>query len=231
MKRLKNHYACWGLFHDWDEARADFQRRAVLEIRAGKPSVLAPLPPEMLAEQPEALVVMMNPGSSAPKPGFGSREHEFQLVPTKPDAVQYRIMRVMEAVGLTHVRVVNLSDVRAARSADLFALISNGATHADLGCVFAEANAAIGTDVLGAPLVICAWGLDKRLASLAFEAQAWVDAQGVATAGCRSDEETGFPAWRYPKPVRNWELARAWLESVTEQLLALYASTSNPAQS
>ena len=230
MPRVNRRYACWGLFHDWDDACADFRRRAVLEIHASNQPASAPRPLEALAKQPDALVVMMNPGSSAPRPGFGSRASASQLVPTKPDAVQYRIMHVMSTVGFTHVRVVNLADVRAAKSADLYALIDAGASRADLGAVFAQANAAISTDVLRAPIVICAWGLDQRLTPLAREAQAWIDAQGVATVGWRDDDVTDSPAWRYPKPVRNWSLAREWLERVTTQITALRASTPTPAR-
>ncbi|HEU4622178.1 MAG TPA: hypothetical protein VFS42_08125 [Burkholderiaceae bacterium] len=209
-------YVCWGLFHDWDDARADFRRRAVLEIHAMDRPATTPQPMSALSTRPDAVVVMMNPGSSAPRPGFEGREWTNQLVPAKPDAVQYQVMRLMGLARWTHVRVVNLADIRAAKSADLYALIESGASEHDLGAIFANANAAVTPDVARAEHVVCAWGLDRRLAPLARQAQAWIDASGATTMGWRADAD--FPAWRYPKPVGNWNLAVEWLERVSGQL-------------
>ncbi|HBF37965.1 MAG TPA: hypothetical protein DDW50_11650 [Firmicutes bacterium] len=77
---------------------------------------------------PDALFVMMNPGSSAPL-DFGVELPEYYIndiietgevkvkwVLAKPDITQYQVMRVMVAKGWRYVRVINLSDIREPKS-------------------------------------------------------------------------------------------------------------------
>lgn len=219
-------YACWGLFHDWDPIRSDFRRRLVLEIaRSDHPSAEV-RDDSSLDRRPDAVVVMMNPGASAPKPGFGTSAFEGRLVPAKPDAVQYQVMRLMGRAGWQHVRVVNLSDVRAAKSADLYALIERGASTRELGALFAEATHILPERIVTAPTVVCAWGVDKRLALLADEAHRWLVARSTHVLGWASSEAR-FAAYRYPKPVGNWALAVEWLTQLTAQAAA--ASAHRPA--
>lgn len=95
--------------------------RNVLEIVA-KPIAAADI--RMLPTQkPDAIFVMMNPGSSQPLVEVDYRlkaeqigELAINLVPTKPDTTQYQVMRVMECCQLRHVRVLNLSDLRCTKS-------------------------------------------------------------------------------------------------------------------
>lgn len=205
-------YRCTGLFYDWREDRADFAKRAILDIfhdAAATPTADA---------APDAVVVMMNPGSSAPLPGYGGRECEGERVPAKPDAVQYQVMRLMGAAGWRHARVVNLADLRAARSADLYALIAAGAGDAELGAMFAGASRVTAAQAVNARTVICAWGMDRRLAPYAERAQAWLEARGIAPLGVRA--ASTFPAYRYPKPVGNWRMAVEWLAALTAQARA-----------
>lgn len=203
-------FRCTGLFYDWRADRADFAKRAILEIfRDSQPT---PGPDS----RPEVVVVMMNPGSSAPLAGYCQPEFAGQRVSAKPDAVQYQVMRLMAAAGWQHARVVNLADVRAAKSADLYALIEAGATRADLGAMFAGASCVPTAAAVSAPRVICAWGMDKRLAPYAREAQAWLDAQGIVPLGVQA--ASTFPAYRYPKPVGNWNMALEWLATLKAQV-------------
>jgi hypothetical protein len=72
---------------------------------------------------PDAVFIMMNPGSSRPLNGEGnivSYENvgllKVSLVPTKPDITQYQLMRVMRYFKWKHVRVLNLSDLRDPKS-------------------------------------------------------------------------------------------------------------------
>ncbi len=202
-------FSCTGLYYDWRADRADFAKRAILEIfRDGTTTPDA-------SSIPDAVVVMMNPGSSAPLAGYCSPEFAGRRVPAKPDAVQYQVMRLMAAAGWQHARIVNLADVRAAKSADLYALIEAGATRADLGAMFAGASDVPTEAAVTAPRVICAWGMDKRLAPYAREAQAWLDARGIVPLGIRA--ESSFPAYRYPKPVGNWNMALEWLATLKAQ--------------
>jgi hypothetical protein len=72
---------------------------------------------------PDAILVMMNPGSSKPLNKNtniisyeNSRNLNISLVPTKPDTTQYQIMRVMHYCKWGHVRVLNISDMRDPKS-------------------------------------------------------------------------------------------------------------------
>lgn len=69
---------------------------------------------------PDLLVIMMNPGSSAP---LNEGESLDQLVLAKPDATQDQIMRVMDAAEFNFARVINLSDVRTPKSKELQAFL------------------------------------------------------------------------------------------------------------
>ena len=105
-------YRCTGTYYGWVDADQDFSKRATLDIlREG--DAVAP------KDSPNAVVVMMNPGSSAPLQGYAGRQSEGVAVPAMPDKVQYQIMRLMAAADWSHVRIVNLADIRAASSADL----------------------------------------------------------------------------------------------------------------
>lgn len=91
--------------------------RSVLEIVAKheKPSDIQGL----LEASPDAIFIMMNPGSSRPLVEVNNLISEYSinqlvvsLVPTKPDTTQYQVMRVMHYCGWKHVRVLNISDMR-----------------------------------------------------------------------------------------------------------------------
>jgi hypothetical protein len=73
--------------------------------------------------KPDAVFIMMNPGSSRPLIDVDNRIHAkaihelpISLVPTKPDTTQYQVMRVMHYCEWRHVRVLNLSDLRCPKS-------------------------------------------------------------------------------------------------------------------
>ena len=72
---------------------------------------------------PDAICIMMNPGSSVPleeTSHFVSEKEigdlKISLVPTKPDTTQYQVMRIMHYCGWEHVRVLNISDLRDPKS-------------------------------------------------------------------------------------------------------------------
>ena len=77
--------------------------------------------------RPDAVFIMMNPGSSRPLTEVNNRIHvdaihelPISLVPTKPDTTQYQVMRLMHYCGWRHVRVLNLSDLRCSKSGEFF---------------------------------------------------------------------------------------------------------------
>lgn len=121
-QQLKEIYAILGNFYSVEiAAGVEIQCRNVLEI------VPQPLDFSEIRKWPErkpdAVFVMMNPGSSQPliqvnqHVGLDSiGKIAISLVPTKPDTTQYQVMRVMQRFNLRHVRVLNLSDLRCTKS-------------------------------------------------------------------------------------------------------------------
>lgn len=119
---LKDKFAILGNFYSVEVTPAcRIECRNVLEIVA-KPLVNSKS--DMIAKRkPDAIFVMMNPGSSQPLVEVDYRINateisnlKISLVPTKPDTTQYQVMRVMQRFSLQHVRVLNLSDLRCTKS-------------------------------------------------------------------------------------------------------------------
>ena len=125
-QELKARYDVFGHFYSIKlPRRREVACRSVLEI--AEPSA-APSRSSMLHQRkPDAVFVMMNPGSSRPLVEVDNRIHldaidelPISLVPTKPDTTQYQVMRLMHYCQWRHVRVLNLSDLRCTRSTLFF---------------------------------------------------------------------------------------------------------------
>ncbi len=125
-KELKDKYGIFGHFYSVEIAPNNVvDCRSVLEI------IEKPHAPEKIAvlskRTPEAVFIMMNPGSSRPLTEVSNHitaeaihELPISLVPTKPDTTQYQVMRVMHYCEWRHVRVLNLSDLRCSKSGKFF---------------------------------------------------------------------------------------------------------------
>jgi hypothetical protein len=121
-KQLKKHFEVFGHFYSVTlKSGEKIDCRSVLEIvtRQSKPSDIGLL----LVNPPDAIFIMMNPGSSRPLVDVNNfiperliNQLEVSLVPTKPDITQYQVMRVMHYCGWNHVRVLNISDMRDPKS-------------------------------------------------------------------------------------------------------------------
>ena len=106
-----------------------FPCRSVLEITTEHPSK-----PKMLLNQPpDAVVVMMNPGSSEPEqemePQILNPEDilpHCRLVPARPDDTQGQIVEIIRRMNYSHIRVLNLSDIREPKSSRFFQTICQG---------------------------------------------------------------------------------------------------------
>ena len=118
---LKRKFSVLGHFYNVAvETGERFCCRSVMEIRrrANDSSSNRDHP-----DLPDAIVIMMNPGGSKPldtAPIDVSSAHgpfvNRHLVPTAPDTTQYQVMRVMLHLGWAFARVLNLSDLREAKS-------------------------------------------------------------------------------------------------------------------
>ena len=119
---LKKSYQVSGHFYTVElENKELLDCRSVLEIteKESTPSDINALS----NKNPDAIFIMMNPGSSTPIKCVNNtiarkdiNKLKISLVPTKPDVTQYQVMRVMHYCEWSHVRVLNLSDMRDPKS-------------------------------------------------------------------------------------------------------------------
>ena len=125
-QELKDSYDVFGHFYSVEIApRKVVECRSVLEIMESDH-----VPKKTAAisnRKPDAVFIMMNPGSSRPLIEVNNRIHAerihelpISLVPTKPDTTQYQVMRLMHFCEWRHVRVLNLSDLRCSKSGEFF---------------------------------------------------------------------------------------------------------------
>jgi hypothetical protein len=125
-QELKDKFGVFGHFYTIEVApKKVAECRSVLEIVE---AAHAPTKTDALSRRkPDAVFIMMNPGSSRPLADVSNRIHAklihelpISLVPTKPDTTQYQVMRVMHYCKWRHVRVLNLSDLRCPKSVVFF---------------------------------------------------------------------------------------------------------------
>lgn len=119
---LKKSYQVNGHFYTVTLENKEFlDCRSVLEIteKESTPSDINALS----NKNPDAIFIMMNPGSSTPIKSVNNtiarkdiNKLKVSLVPTKPDVTQYQVMRVMHYCKWSHVRVLNISDMRDPKS-------------------------------------------------------------------------------------------------------------------
>ena len=173
-EELKNRYDVFGHFYSVEFCGNKFvECRSVLEIveQAQTPDKMSVLS----KRKPDAVFIMMNPGSSRPLVDVKNRiaaealhELPISLVPTKPDTTQYQVMRLMHHCEWRHVRVLNLSDLRCSKSGRFFKQFKGleDETSFDSHSVFSirrnnELALKMTTDETIA--VICAWGVSAEL--------------------------------------------------------------------
>jgi hypothetical protein len=151
---------------------------------------------------------MMNPGGSRPLAAPDARG----WCAAMPDRTQHQLMRLADRVtvhGLRwdHLRVVNLSDLRTPKSAELMAWLDRLST--DRHSLFSRSRAAERDEALGPVTVpvLAAWGLSVRLEPWARRALEVL--QGRVVLGL-TDDGVRF---RHPLPQR-FDLQQAWLEAM-----------------
>ena len=171
---LKNRYDVFGHFYSVEISRNKVvQCRSVLEIveRASTPDKMSVLS----KRKPDAIFIMMNPGSSRPLVEVHNRivaeelqELPISLVATKPDTTQYQVMRLMHYCKWRHVRVLNLSDLRCSKSGEFFKQFKGleEKSSFDSHSLFSfkrKNELALKMTTDKAIAVICAWGLSAEL--------------------------------------------------------------------
>lgn len=192
---LKKRFACYGHFYELALMNGERAKcRSVLEIVDA--SIPQDCPSDISLMVPDAVVVMMNPGSSHPKDdGHVDAAIEYpqrggalrkELVLTQPDNTQYQVMRVAVAQGWRHIRVLNLSDLRDPKSGSFIqkveslAGVMGGHAHS-LFCRERDAECAHALRRKGNTPILLGWGQDLGLVPLAEQCLRRIEGEPVCT--------------------------------------------------
>lgn len=173
-EELKKNYDIFGHFYSVKLATHQvIECRSLLEISSK--SLSADGQSALLNHQPDAVFIMMNPGSSQPLvkvdnslPAELIHELSISLVPTRPDTTQYQVMRLMYFLNWQHVRVLNLSDLRCTKSTEFMRRYSKLEVDSgfDSHSIFAQARKnelALKLPIRRETPLILAWGLSDGL--------------------------------------------------------------------
>jgi len=96
---MKNQFKITGFYYE----ELGFKFRKYLDIKKVDTDI----------RTPDLMVIMMNPGSSRPVDGIENNTKESLAI---PDRTQDQIMKVMLNSNLQYARILNLSDLREAKS-------------------------------------------------------------------------------------------------------------------
>lgn len=205
--QLLEHFAVYGRYYTRHEDGRRDELRSHLEIVDRGLAW-----PAARERDADLVAIMMNPGGSRPLTDLDPQGWASAM----PDRTQYQLMKL--ALGdahrpIRHIRVLNLSDLRTPKSAELFERLPR---LGDWHSIFCPARSDELRRALGAPgtPVLLAWGMSKVLAGLAAQALAATAAHprlGLSTDGL---------AFRHPLPQRA-DLQRQWLEAVSQQKVRL----------
>jgi len=225
---LKKIFRCYGHFYRLKvEGYDPLPCRSVLEITSlprdevgagnGPHDLFSPA--EKKQNLPEAIVIMMNPGSSRPIEEGDTNSlltlplpDGFQkpLVLTQPDNTQYQIMRVMASKGWNHVRVLNISDLRDPKSPSFIARTQalDGIPGGEAHSLFSEARSTEREQMLqrreNAPFIL-GWGQDAGLIPLARQCLSRIEGQKIITVPAGSDPAlTAHPSPMMQKKKLEW---------------------------
>jgi hypothetical protein len=230
---LKKTFRCYGHFYRLNLKGIEPQLcRSVLEITSlPREAVGAKKDPDDLFRGlgrnhtlqgmvlPDAVVIMMNPGSSRPiEEGDTDRlltmplPDGFQkpLVLTQPDNTQYQIMRIAVAKGWQHVRVLNISDLRDPKSPSFIAktkaldTLPGGGAHSLFSKVRKTEREQMLRRKPGAPFII-GWGQDAGLIPLATQCLECICGEKIVTIPAGNDPVlTAHPSPMMQKKKEEW---------------------------
>ena len=223
-KELKQKYGVFGHFYSVELASKEtVECRSVLEIASKHhaPSDCS----ELSALRPDAVFIMMNPGSSRPLVEVNNRirarairKLQVSLVPTKPDTTQYQVMRLMHFLGWRHVRVLNLSDLRCSKSAEFFKLFQRleDESKFESHSIFSDAR----TEELSLKLakskkmpLVLAWGLSDKLNPLIDRCVSRIPRRSNRMGLLEPDTTKKY---RHPLPSLQ-EAQRQWVDMMVRQ--------------
>lgn len=205
-KELREQFNFSGLFRTTETDSL----RVFLDIKSKKATI----------GEPDLMIIMMNPGSSAPTDD--TQEKADQIVDVNPDPTQAQIVRVMNETGFEYARVLNLSDLRTQRSTELYArlradgkicgtgICPHSIFHPERNYEFRELF------VTDSP-VICAWGVNSALRHIAETAYATTKTQTSQIYGLKK-EKSGWNAYYHPFPRFGGQRTARWVREIAEQV-------------
>ncbi len=214
---LKKHFDVYGLFYD---IRGTGYRSCLEIVTKDSCSNIS----RLIHQRPDAIVTMMNPGSSRPlkeiyEPHIVNSFAEAdkllmkgQLIPTHPDPTQYQVERIMLKMNWNHVRVINLADLRQAKS-NLFAKSIHEKTNSY--SLFSPARRRTLDSLFQSDTVICGWGMDIKLTPLINPALDYLKQKGIRIVGQPVTENSIY--YRHPSPMIKKKKVE-WLEEIEAQL-------------
>lgn len=208
MRRIPAGYKCHGRYYDFEFEGGRYPARACLELTAVS-----------AGKEPDAIFVMMNPGSSAPaEPGLFDAAYTIPSTCSHiahPDNTQIRLVELMKRLNWQKLRILNLSDLRHPKSEEFIALAAQLESAAPSHSIFCPTRTKELDSLLkrraGAP-IIAAWGVSPKLEFLARKA---IAALPCVPLGLRH-EKNPF-GYRHPLP-RTMPAQALWLEQMIELL-------------
>jgi hypothetical protein len=229
-EELKKEFSVFGSFYNIKTNSSDFiECRNNLEIFKKEYFTDLGDTHNQCDEIPDALAIMMNPGSSRPnkklkdyiEPTFKKNDLADEIfsnlmVIAKPDTTQYQIMRVMQNQNWKHVRVLNLSDIRESKCNVFFKKVRDfEEQHGQIHSVFFKKRKKEQKRALSIKensSIIVAWGCHRSLVNLADRAMACLNNKKLV--GIQYDKNNLF---RHPLPSLH-KLKIEWLEEITRRL-------------
>ncbi|MBI9019945.1 MAG: hypothetical protein JEZ10_01650 [Verrucomicrobia bacterium] len=176
---------------------------------------------------PDAVVIMMNPGSSRPiEEGDTDSlltmplpdDFKKPLVLTQPDNTQYQLMRIMASKHWKHIRILNISDIRDPKSPSFIARtkaldgIAGGEAHSLFSKVRKNEREQMLQRKSGAPFIL-GWGQDAGLIPLAKQCLNCIEGEKVITVP--AEDNPALTA--HPSPMMQAK-KEEWLERILSAL-------------
>jgi hypothetical protein len=165
---------------------------------------------DVTLNEPDLMVVMMNPGSSYPLDGVDNSSAPSEA---EPDTTQQQIMKVMDAAAFNYARILNLSDLRTPDSSELYRFLKSEESITVEHSIFSPNRKSELTQLFvnGVP-VIFGWGVNQTLvplAKLAIEALCISNPLGILKPNTRY-------SYYHPLP-RIYAKQLEWVQHVTSQ--------------
>ncbi len=195
---MKNDYIVTGFFYEV----SGYKFRKFLDIKA-KDSKL---------ENPDLMIVMMNPGSSYPIDG---KDNSRFAVATEPDRTQLQIITVMKRAGFNYARILNLSDKRESKSNIFYNFLKSEESKKIPHSIFFKSRRKDFENLfVNKTPIICAWGVNSclsGLASMAIERLCQANIIGIR-------KQSNEYAYYHPLP-RVHQKQIEWANKISKQLL------------